>query len=884
MTFTYPDSLTLGDLPEALAKGLTVVTATRRLARALQLEYARAANRESWPTPRILPWSAWVQEQFRELRDFGLLGDERRCLDESQAGAVWEDLVARDPATAGLLMSGGVADGFRDAWRLVHEWRLSWSELHARAGEDARAFLRLSEAFRRRLSELDAIDPAQIPAMLAVALEGRPGEPVAFCGFDRFNPGQAEVFAALGPRARQIPTPDPSGRPKLFSFPDARQELAAAAWWARAELEANPEIRIGIVVPDLEARAPLLEQLLDDALVPQRLWPGRDQEPRPWNLSLARPLAETPLVATAMQLLSLQQAPPEAAKVGRVLRSPFIAGAATEAAARARADAWLREHGSETVGLGQLLRVLRGDAGVAACPLLADGLLGCLEQLDRGPKRRLPSAWAADFSLALGRLGWPGDAALDSAEWQTVQAWTEALDGLAALDGIGAALSLGEALARLRRITSERRFQPESAEVPIQVLGIPETAGLSFDALWVTGLHDGVLPASLRPCALLPASLQRERGMPRACPDTEQAIARGLVDRLSAAAGTVLFSYPRTEGDEPLRPSPVLEHLGAPVPAHAPGGGVAPLWFAARALVAVSDARAPGVEGSSPGGSALLADQAACPFRAFARHRLRTEPLQTAGAGVDPRTRGSLLHDALRRLWESWGRSAVAAAMEPDARWREVRSAVAWAAAQHLAGQSPALVDIEIEAGAKLIAVLLEQDLARPAFEVLACESSFEVELAPLRIRGRMDRVDRLGEQVVVIDYKTGAAEPGGWDGARPREPQMPLYALALQEPPGGLLYGSLKPGDVGFRGRTRIPGLVPSADRKVKELPAEDWDAMLAEWRESLGGLARDFGAGEAAVDPLWPTRRNGSCSYCGLQVLCRRDELLRAGAIGDE
>ena len=872
------------DLPAALAGGMTVVTATRRLARTMQLDYARAAGSDSWATPRILPWSAWVQEQFRELRDFGLLGEARRCLDDGQAGAIWEDLIAREPATAGLLMSGGVADGFRDAWRLAHEWRLAWPELGARAGEDARAFLRLAEAYRRRIRDLGALDPAELPALLASALQGSDGAPVAFCGFDRLTPAQEAVAAALGPRARRVAAPAATGQPRLMSFADARQELAAAAWWARDQLEANPAVRVGIVVPDLEARAALLEQLLDDALAPQRLWPGREREARPWNLSLARPLAESPLVAAALRLLALGQAPPDAGDAGRLLRSPFIAGASAEAATRARTDAWLRAHAGETVSLGALLRVLRGEAGAPACPLLAAGLEGCLQQLQQGPRRRPASAWAADFSRALGRAGWPGEAPLDSAEWQAVQAWTEALDALAALDGIGGALSLGEALARLRRIVAERRFQPESAAVPIQVLGMPETAGLSFDALWVTGLHDGVLPAPLRPCPLLPAGLQRERGLPRACPDTEQAVARELMKRLSAAAPSVRFSFPRTEGDEPLRPSPVLAHLGPAAPGEAPRRGVALELFAARTLEAVGDERAPRLAGAAPGGSALLADQSACPFRACARHRLRVEPLETAEPGVDARTRGSLLHDALRRLWEGWGTSAVPASLEPGARLQAIRAAVAAAAAQHLAAQPPALAQIEIDVGAGLVEQLLQHDLGRPGFEVAACERPFEVELGPLRIRGRMDRLDRVGEDLVVVDYKTGAANPGGWDGSRPAEPQMPLYAMALEAPVGALLYGSLKPGDVSYRGRGRIAGLVPGKANKVALHSAEDWEGMLAEWRQVLAGLARDFAAGEAAVDPVGPTRRDGSCTYCGLQVLCRRDELLRAGVIGDE
>ena len=45
------------------------------------------------------------------------------------------------------------------------------------------------------------------------------------------------------------------------------------------------------------------------------------------------------------------------------------------------------------------------------------------------------------------------------------------------------------------------------------------------------------------------------------------------------------------------------------------------------------------------------------------------------------------------------------------------------------------------------------------------------------------------------------------------------------------------------------------------------DWDSLNEGWRQNLERLAREFLAGDAAVDPLAPA----SCTWCGLQALCR-------------
>ncbi len=59
------------------------------------------------------------------------------------------------------------------------------------------------------------------------------------------------------------------------------------------------------------------------------------------------------------------------------------------------------------------------------------------------------------------------------------------------------------------------------------------------------------------------------------------------------------------------------------------------------------------------GGTRVLADQAACPFRAFARWRLAAEPLEAPAAGPDASDRGTLLHALMKHLWSELKDSAA---------------------------------------------------------------------------------------------------------------------------------------------------------------------------------------------------------------------------------
>jgi ATP-dependent helicase/nuclease subunit B len=870
-------------LPQALAQGHTIVTATRRLARALHAGFARSRTAPSWETPQVLPWSAWVQATFRDLRDFGELQALRPCLDEWQAAAVWEEALAADTAAESLLMPGGAVDGLREAWALAHEWLLPRAVIEARAGEDCQVFLRVASAYQRRLDALGYIDGARLPMLLADAIKLHSGPAVLFAGFDTLAPAQEAVAEALGPRARRVALPCRGSMPTVAGYPDSRHEFAAAAAWARERLERNPGARLGIVVPDLEAQAPYVERALDEALSPERLLPGRGILARPWNLSLGRVLADVPLVASAFLAFGLVRERLEFAAVSRLLRSPFLGGAAEEGAQRARFEAWLREQAGAVVDPWQLLAWLGGRDRAPPCPRLASGFRGCLDEWRAAPRRRRPSAWAAALTRGLGHLGWPGDAPLESPEWQTVQAWAESLEAFSRLDAVIGPVEFNDALARLRRICTGQHFQPETPDLPVQALGLFETAGLEFDALWVTGMHDGALPLPLRPCPFLPAALQRERGLPRACPDTELLRARRLVEQLAGAAAEVRISYPMVREDEPLRPSPALAGLPRSEPgAHATG--IAADCFAARRIESLADSVAPPVAGAVRGGSSLLAAQSACAFKAFAVHRLNAPPLEIPAAGVDARTRGMFLHLALSELWQALRNRAGLAALDPGALEVHIQLALERAAEQHLVRLPRGLVQIELAEGKRAIEELLRLELSRPDFEVVQRERRVEIELGVLRINGQVDRVDRVADGLVVIDYKSGEASVAGWRGERPEEPQMPLYALALHAELAALVYASLKPGAVCFKGLARSAAALGEALPARGVAPQAEWDQRLEEWRGVLEALGRAFATGDARVDPVRGAGMNGACSRCHLATLCRRDELLRAGALSGD
>jgi hypothetical protein len=167
----------------------------------------------------------------------------------------------------------------------------------------------------------------------------------------------------------------------------------------------------------------------------------------------------------------------------------------------------------------------------------------------------------------------------------------------------------------------------------------------------------------------------------------------------------------------------------------------------------------------------------------------------------------------------------------------------------------------------------LTLEAGRGDFRVQALERTFDCSVAGLSFSLRVDRLDQLGDgRQLLIDYKSGEAEVKDWWGERPADPQIPLYAHIVEPAPGALAYAMVSAEKCRFDGVSSPPTAIAG----LKAL--EDWPAQLAAWRVVIEGLARDFLAGRAAVDPL-----RTACATCHLQAFCRIDELTGRQARGD-
>src|SRR5690606_34767025 len=129
------------------------------------------------------------------------------------------------------------------------------------------------------------------------------------------------------------------------------------------------------------------------------------------------------------------------------------------------------------------------------------------------------------------------------------------------------------------------------------------------------------------------------------------------------------------------RPSPLIRGFAPAPPASRLPVDFTAQVFAARRIEAVEDSIAPAVAGgAAAGGAAIFRDQSACPFLAFARHRLAARAPRIVDIGLDAAERGQLVHHALQEFWQfvggQTGLLALDATALPDAIGRAVDRAL----------------------------------------------------------------------------------------------------------------------------------------------------------------------------------------------------------------
>ncbi len=877
-------------LSELITEGATIITPTQRLSRHLRYLYATdqlAQGKQVWQTPDCLPWTAWCKRSFESL---SLRTDDKYfLLNTLQQQWLWQDIISSSKYKSQLLQISATAKQALQAYRLCKEWCVPVFPEGTWLSEDALAFKSWAGSYENQKSDKCWIDDASLSDYImthAADLSESPKK-IVFYDFDQLTTQQLNLNKALVEQGIEVEILEVTNRNKLISISeqsDKQSEIYAAAAWAKQHLESDINATIGIVMPNLSALRDNIEYGFASVLSPHKWLNSEDEIDKPYSISLGTSLSSYPLIQTAINLLSLGRRKVTINTLSTILHSPFIQGADEESATRAKFDAALRQLGERRMGFKTLYwmaeeRCKPHEQCMQFIQLLKSFEISYLSHAKKQPLRQ----WAMNFSEWLTGFGWPGERSLNSDEHQQITAWQTALTQLGSLDGITKPVSFSTALFQLNRLLIETRFQPETIETPVQIIGMTGAAGMQFDYLWVMDMQDDTWP-DLKPAnAFIPKACQRDFSIPTASADAQLKLAKSITDKLITSAQEVVFSYTDKSGDRVCRPSPLINITGSKSYSGSEGyTDYKNLLFESANIETFVDVDAPEIPIGkiANGGSSLFKDQAGCPFKAFARHRLYAESLRQTDIGLSAAERGTLVHRALHFLWQRIKTSENLKYRSESELVKIIHSVVQEAIKQQVSQQPETFTDRFTELEQLRLERLLKQWLQiesdRNDFKVIATEEWQTILFEDIELHLRVDRIDELADgRCVIIDYKTGVASKNDWESDNPNDPQMPLYAVTSKQEVAAIAFASLKRGKLGFFGQVDGDDILPG----IKEDTDYSWQDRFESWEQVLIQLANDFRKGKAIVEPT-----TTACRYCDLHSLCRIHERIDNHVDGEQ
>lgn len=894
---------------ERLDAGATVVTPNRRLALAFKHKFNNrqiGQKKIVWPSADILPFSAFIERIYLDTLYSKHTSEFPLLLTPVQEQVLWESVIQSSDAGKALLRIPQTAQWVREAWQLIHAWQLLPKLKDYYPNEDGRAFQQWMKSYDWITSRNQQTDNVRVCDLITDRyeyLEIKKPTCLVCYGFDVFTPQQITFLNKLIAVGCEVLLLDPlfenkqvQNQIKRVGFVDSRDEIYQAAIWARARLETDCAARIGIVVPTLASYRSAMTRIFSSVMQPNisDALPGSIERIAPFNISLGTALSTYPLINSAFTVLMLVGRELEFERISHLLRSAFLAGSETEMNQRALLDAQLRKYAEPVMTLEQLEALVRRVDKPASCPILMQFLSALLLFSQKKLQQTECHAYFAQMIFELLQLaGFPGERSLSSTEYQTVKKWHAVIADFATLDSVKPEIHYSEAVSCLHRMATNTLFQPETPDVPIQILGVLEAAGMDFDHLWVVGLSDEQWPLRPRPNPFIPLELQHKEKLPLGTTLESFAYSQRLTEGWLSSANEVILSYPKHSDDRDrheLKPSPLIKSIGVineeslGLPDYTSHGD---LIANTGALEYIVDDQAPPLsdvvkQHAVKGGTSVIKDYAACPFRAWAKHRLNVESLKMPHAGLNAMERGALVHDVLAQIWHQLKTKEALDTLgdNSDEALHEILTKAADRAIQSMkksrvSALSGRFAGVEQRRLVRLVGEWLVVERMRNHFTVIATEDKRSIQVGGLTLNTRLDRVDELEDgQHIVIDYKTSKQSISTMLGDRPDEPQLPLYLVMAEEHAAGVAFASLKRGQLGFSAIVKDADLLPRVKVFADTAGCKQfisWDELIATWRYYLTDLATGFASGDARVDPKkYPV----TCTQCDMQSFCRIHE----------
>jgi ATP-dependent helicase/nuclease subunit B len=820
--------------------------------------YLQKINLISWSSEKIIPLTAWMINCWQKY------SSKQTLLSSNQEWLLWQKIIEE---TLGKEFNN-ITDTVIKAHKLLINWQLDITKWTNYESEDVVIFKQLYNNFKDYCNKKNLVTTCQLPSLLIPHLEHIDSK-ITFVGFDEYPPQLKTFINTLKKSNRLIYHRDLNNNKnsthKKLSFAKQQDEITTIARFAKQLISYNPKVTIGIVVANLTDLRPKIIRIFNGVL-------GNAEN---INISAGTIFSSLPIISHALELLAMHE-PFNLKTISKILLSPYVQGAEAEKSNRLFVDLQLHQlHQSKFEPIDIVDIELLAKKHAKDISILINSLQKAQNLYAQIKNKTLDnSAWAKIFAQILQAFGWPGEHNLTITESIATKRLTELLGELITTNFITEQTSYAKTLQIMRHITDRTIFQSQrETESQINILGTLEAAGINFDYLWVMGLDQENWPTITAPNPFIPIKIQKKFALPHSSSERELNFCETLINRFKRSAKLVIFSYVNQIEDRNLESSALI----AGIPEISINDLDLAIFtepakkiYSQRRMKKLVEDNFLAFAPNEPihCGSRLIELQSLCPFRAFAEFRLRAKESKQFEPGIGKPKRGILIHTTLERLWQEVKTHQNLCSLDPATLKNLIKKSVEYALNKE--NIQNILYSLEKKCLIRLLNSWLEIEKNRPAFQVMATEKTVETILGSLKIKLRIDRIDRLASgNLLLIDYKTGKKLPTifDWFGKRPKNLQLPLYCVAFNDA-GGFAFAQINIESIKFKNISLEElafGIKAIDENNFKNTIS--WNELIIYWRKILNDLAKDFVSGYVRPEPLSPQ----VCKQCEFGIICR-------------
>ncbi|MFZ4077768.1 MAG: PD-(D/E)XK nuclease family protein, partial [Legionellaceae bacterium] len=501
-------------LCEAMDNGAVVITPNQRLCLDVIHERILRSDQACIEKPLCFSYDGFLRELFQRLTHQQPHLDHPVLLSQDQIQHLFQAIIK---TSRHGVCNEGLLEAVLQAWTFCKAWEIDLSHPSFDERPQTYQFKLWSQTFEQTLKHLNAITADHLVDYLSHhTLE--PIDTLLWYCFDAYSPSQKKLQDVFYKNKTTLIHDDLPHQERLcyqHQAEDEHQEYEALMLWIKKKISEG-KTKVGVVLPDLIQKKAKI----------QRHFTSHFTEDE-FNISMGQSLADYPLMAHALQWITLDKTIITQHQATLLLHSPYLAYAEQEHLLRTEFFQQSPLFQEKEITYDALITALTPQT-----PLLAK----TLGSITLFPEQASPHTWRQVFKERLLHLGFPGELTLSSLNYQCIQRINTLFDDFGALSIITPSLTQHEALHALKHLAQQTIFQPEKKNAPIQLLGLLEASGCTFDCLWVMGMTDQCLPQKARLSAFIPIELQRQYDMPHATPERELRLASQLIQRLQLAS------------------------------------------------------------------------------------------------------------------------------------------------------------------------------------------------------------------------------------------------------------------------------------------------------------------------------------------------------------